>query len=156
MEMVCRYCRQKFTPHPLARNQECCGKGDCKRLWKCEWQKQKLARDPDYRENQAYAQKAWRDRNPGYWKEYRKRNPASAERNRLKQRERNRVRRHPSAGSPPPVIAKMDEPDLHPISTSRCDRLIPIIEGLIAKMDLRFSEISSLPRVLLPRTVDGS
>lgn len=65
-------------------------------------------RDPDYKANQDRARKAWRERNPGYWRRYRQEHPESAERNRLKQRERNCAARHPSITSSAPVIAKMD------------------------------------------------
>jgi len=35
--------------------------------------------DPDYRLNQSRAQRAWLDRNPDYWREYRKNKEIKAE-----------------------------------------------------------------------------
>ena len=145
MEKVCRHCRKKFTPHSSVPNQQFCGNTECQRARKRQWQREKLDRDPDYRENQTAAQKAWLDNHPDYWQEYRKQNPASAEKNRLKQRERNRALRHPSADPPPPMIVKMDELVPPSISISQQDRLVPIVEGMIAKMDelvLKFRSMS--------------
>ena len=100
MEKTCPHCKKKFIPHPAVSNQRYCGSADCQRARKRKWQKEKLTHDPDYRENQAAAQRAWCDRNRDYWREYRKRNKTYSEQNRLRQRERNRRRR---------MIAKMDE-----------------------------------------------
>ena len=41
---------------------------------KTNWQKQKLKTDPDYKENQIRAQKAWANRNKDYWQKYRELN----------------------------------------------------------------------------------
>ncbi|GAA4358208.1 hypothetical protein GCM10023165_52910 [Variovorax defluvii] len=62
------------------------------------WQIAKRRSDPDYLANQARAQKAWSERNPGYWQAYREINPDYARENRAQQRGRNKRR----------VIAKMD------------------------------------------------
>jgi hypothetical protein len=96
---------------------------------KRKWQKEKLANDREYRENQAAAQKEWCSRNKGYWKEYRKRNPGYAERNRILQRERNQRRRSKSQ------IAKMDASGAENIISSGCYRLMPLCNGVLAKMD---------------------
>jgi len=102
MEKTCSFCkREPLTNHRLL-NQQYCSRPECQRARKRRWQKEKLAKDSAYRENQAAAQKGWCRRNKDYWKEYRRRNPAYAERNRQKQRERNRRRRSGCE------IAKMD------------------------------------------------
>jgi hypothetical protein len=100
MEKTCPHCGKRFLPHPAVLNQQYCGSVDCQKARKRKWQKEKLKGDPDYRENQAAAQKAWRERNKGYWRECRKSNQTYSTRNRLLQKERNRQRR---------MIAKMDE-----------------------------------------------
>jgi hypothetical protein len=56
-----------------------------------------------YRVNQAEAQGQWRRRNWDYLREYRRKNPAYTEKNRIRQRDRNRRWRSGSG------IAKMDE-----------------------------------------------
>jgi hypothetical protein len=113
-----------------------CGSADCQKARKRKWQKEKLKGDPDYRENQAAAQKAWRTRNRDYWKEYRKRNPGSREKNRLRQRERNRQWR---------MIAKMDELETKTLLSPGRYRLIPLY-GRVAKMDELIVEIGVVAR----------
>ena len=103
MEKSCLYCKKRFKPHPAVPDQEYCSDPECQKIRKRRWQKEKLAKDSDYRENQAEAQKQWRSRNRDYWRQYRERNPAYTEKNRIGQRERNRRRRSGSG------IAKMDE-----------------------------------------------
>jgi hypothetical protein len=44
------------------------------------WQQDKLRTDPLYRENQQDAQRAWLDRHPGYWRDYRVANPDATKR----------------------------------------------------------------------------
>ena len=46
--------------------------------------------DPDYQANQRESQRSWRERNPGYWKQYRMQHPDYAMRNRLLQRHRDK------------------------------------------------------------------
>jgi hypothetical protein len=132
MEKTCPCCKRKFVPHPAVKNQQYCGSPDCQRARKRKWQKEKLARDPDYRENQSYAQREWRRRNKDYWKEYRKKNPAYTEQNRLRQRERNR-------------IAKMDEPCAKTAISSGRYRLVPLYRT-IANMDELIVEIGVVTR----------
>ena len=60
MEKTCPHCGKRFFPHPAVLNQRYCGSADCQKARKRKWQKEKLKSDPDYRENQAAAQKAWR------------------------------------------------------------------------------------------------
>ena len=132
MEKTCPCCKRKFVPHPAVKHQQYCGSADCQRARKRKWQKEKLANDRDYRENQAYAQREWRRRNKGYWKEYRKKNPAYTEKNRLQQRERNR-------------IANMDELHAKTAISSGRYRLVPLY-GTIANMDELIVEIGVVTR----------
>ena len=103
MEKPCLCCKKRFEPHPAVSYQRYCSAPECQKTRKRKWQKEKLARDSDYRANQAEAQRQWRSRNKDYWKQYRKRNPVYTEKNRNRQQERNRRRRSGSG------IAKMDE-----------------------------------------------
>jgi len=136
MEKTCPYCGKRFLPHPAVLSQQYCGSADCQRARKRKWQKEKLKSDPDYRENQTAAQKAWRIRNKGYWREYRKKNKTYSEQNRLRQRERSRQRR---------VIAKMDELGARSLVSSGRYRLVPLY-GKIAKMDELIVEIGVVAR----------
>jgi len=131
MEKRCCHCKRKFTPHPAVKKQRYCGSPDCQRARKNRWQEEKLATDPDYRQNQTAAQKAWRTRNRQYWRDYRKSHPAYGEQNRRRQRERNRQRR---------MIAKMDAHHAKTLLSAGRYRLIPLY-GKIAKMDELIVEI---------------
>jgi len=131
METTCPHCQRTFRPHPAVRKQQYCGSADCQRARKREWQQAKLANDPDYRENQAAAQRAWRQRNPEYWRHYRQSHPAYREANRLRQRERNRQRR---------TMAKMDAREAKTLVPAGRYRLVPLY-GPIANMDALIVEI---------------
>jgi hypothetical protein len=136
MEKTCPHCGKKFLPHPAVVNQRYCGSTDCQKARKRKWQKEKLSRDPDYRENHAAAQKAWRSRNSHYWRQYRKKNPGYREKNRLRQRERDRQRR---------TIAKMDGLEAKSLLSSGRYRLVPLY-GKLAKMDELIVEIGVITR----------
>ena len=94
----CSSCGQAFVPAPQVPRQMYCALPDCQRERRRLWQMAKRRSDPDYLANQARAQKAWSERNPGYWRTYRVTNPDYANGNRAQQRARNRKR----------VIANMD------------------------------------------------
>jgi len=183
MKKVCRHCRRKFAPSPRVKEQEYCGRPKCRRAWKRKWQRKKRAKDTEYKENQASAQKAWQERHPEYSQEYRRRNPDYAEKNRIKQRERNRSRRKSSnepvsrviAERPPAplavrvaevknesisrVIAKMDSinhENADPIVlTPGRYCMIPVVDGSIAKMDSIIVEISPISAVAKQIDVGG-
>lgn len=129
MEKICLCCKKPFHPHPAVHHQQYCRDSECQKTRKRRWQKEKLARDNDYRLNQASAQRQWRSRNQDYWRQYRERNPAYTERNRIRQKERNRCRRSGSG------IAKMDELTGKSLIPSGRYRLVPLCNSGIAKMD---------------------
>jgi len=135
MEKTCACCKKRFIAHPAVRDQRYCSDPECQKARKRNWQKEKLSRDSDYRVNQATAQRQWCSRNRDYWRQYRKRNPAYTERNRLRQRERNRGRRSGSG------IAKMDELKGKTVIRSGRYRLVPFCNQGIAKMDELIVEI---------------
>jgi len=140
MEKPCLWCRRQFNPHPAVRHQRYCSDSECQKTRKRDWQREKLAKDIDYRQNQAAAQRGWRSRNGDYWREYRKRNPAYTEGNRIRQRERNQRRRSGSG------IAKMDELKEKNVITSGHYRLVPLCNPGIAKMDELIVEIVVIAR----------
>jgi len=140
MEKTCACCERRFIPHPAVRHQRYCGDPECQKARKRKWQREKLAKDSDYRQNQAAAQRRWCSRNRDYWREYRERNPAYTEGNRMGQRERNRRRRSGSG------IAKMDELSGKNVITSGRYRLVPFCNQGIAKMDELIVEIGVISR----------
>jgi len=145
MDKVCECCKSSFIPLPTVKNQRYCRKPVCQKTRKQRWQKRELASDDDYRQNQAKAQRTWREKRPEYWKEYRARNPAYTERNRLLQKERNRRRKGAS-----PVIAKMDESTSRNIIPFGRYRLIPVCNPGIAKMDEWVVEIGVISAGFAP------
>lgn len=68
---TCKCCRRVRPANPRLKNQEYCGEKRCQQARKREWQKHKMATDPDYQANQRDAQKAWRECNPDYWRKRR-------------------------------------------------------------------------------------
>ena len=139
MEKRCVYCGRRFLANPRCNHQYCI-RPECQRARKLKWQKEKLARDNAYRENQMAAHREWCSRNTGYWKEYRRRNPAYTKHNRQQQRERNRRRRSRSE------IAKMDASGTKSNISSGRYQLVPLCNGVIAKMDALIVEIDVVSR----------
>ena len=136
MEKTCRHCQRVFLPHPAVRDQQYCGKSECQRARKKKWQREKLANDTDYHENQAAAQKRWHSRNPDYYREYRKRSPAYTKGNRRRQIERNKQRRSRTK------IANMDELKAGLILPPGPYRIVSMSGERIANMDELIVEIS--------------
>lgn len=71
-QIRCVNCSALFTQAPQVPNQTYCSKEACQKKRRKEWQKKKRKIDQDYKDNQYRAQKAWADRNPEYWRLYRK------------------------------------------------------------------------------------
>jgi hypothetical protein len=109
-ERFCVYCGGVFEPSPRHKSQTACKRVKCQRAKRAAWQRHKMKTDPDYRLNQKLNQKQWAESNPGYWTQYRKKNPQKAERNRILQALRNRRARSPGSNSEMEgsLIAKMD------------------------------------------------
>ena len=131
----CVACSQLFQPRPQVPDQSYCSAPACQRERRKQWQRQKLQTDPDYQNNQARAQKAWMQRNPNYWREYRETHPEYVERNRVRQRERNaKVTGH--------SVAKMDVSMPSTLLPSGIYHLSLVTDAGIAKMDVWTVEIT--------------
>jgi len=144
MEQIpCVYCGDYFDPSPRHKNQTACRKLKCQRAKKSAWQKHKLKTDPVYKANQNSSQQQWVKANPGYWKQYRKKNPEKAERNRILQTQRNRkVRSLPDdAKAEQSLIAKMDASKFDNFQILGQFWLLPVI----AKMDALKVNIVKIP-----------
>jgi hypothetical protein len=92
MRHVCKGvdCRQDFVPRPNIPNQQYCGKPACQRERRAQWQRRKLAEDPDYREHQRKAKGNWREKHCAYMRNYRRSHPDYQQRDRLQRRDRRR------------------------------------------------------------------
>lgn len=100
-ENRCQHCHTIFLPNPRVENQRYCHRAECRRARKTHWQRQKMATDPDYQNNQKDAWKTWSQQHLDYWKTYRSRHPEYVQDNRIKQGLRDKKRR---LG----LLAKMD------------------------------------------------
>ncbi len=127
MEKIpCVHCGTFFMPRN--REQNYCSTADCQRARKAAWQRFKIRTDSDYRTQQKLSQQKWLRNNPDYWKDYRRRNPDKALRNRALQHIRNRRNRRAGGG----VIAKMDARKSSHFELVGGFYLVPVI----AKMDV--------------------
>ena len=70
-KLRCIHCGTHFIPVPQVPNQAYCSKANCQKERRRQWHKNKLLSDPDYRDNQSRAQKAWTKKNPDYWRQHR-------------------------------------------------------------------------------------
>ena len=133
--ITCKHCKEVVEKNPRCPGQEYCGKTDCRKARRREWQRKKMKTDPDYRANQKRSQEIWQKEHKGYWKQYRKQNPDKAERNRILQKVRNQGL-SPSDTRQlkmvlPEKIAKMDSLENRKLLLSGAFWLVP----KIAKMD---------------------
>ena len=94
---TCAYCGNPFQPRPQVPKQTYCPSPECQRARKLRWQQDKIRTDPDYRDNQRDAQRAWFDRHPGYWPAYRASGSVSLDRS-----------GHRETDGPGKGLAKMD------------------------------------------------
>jgi hypothetical protein len=92
---ICKCCHeQKPKNIRLKGNQEYCNSIACQRARKNEWQRRKMAQDPQYREQQYECQRHWRKNRPldQFQKRYRRQHPHYVQKNREQQQLRNRKR----------------------------------------------------------------
>lgn len=139
----CAACDQTFRPRPQTPEQCYCSSPACQRERRRRWQQRRRQTDPEYRDNQARAQRAWGARHPDYWREYRRAHPEYGERNRMLQRERDGRRRER-------VLAKMDVSTRDSPVPSGTYRLSPVRREDLAKMDAWTVEITVLSMPYAP------
>jgi hypothetical protein len=133
----CAACAQTFRPRSQIPQQCYCSSPACQRERRRRWQQRRRQTDPEYRDNQARAQRAWGERHPDYWREYRRAHLEYGERNRRLQRERDDRRRER-------VLAKMDVSTGDSPVPSGTYRLSPVRREDLAKMDAWTVEITVL------------
>lgn len=95
VERRCRYCGRIFQPSKYQPGQSVCKDADCQQQHRADNHRQRIAADPEYRQVCLDSAQKWRSRNPDYWRRYRERHPAAAERNRQQQQVRDQKRRLP-------------------------------------------------------------
>ncbi len=127
----CTCCRRIRRRNPRVKKQWYCGDKRCQRARKSKWQRERQQTDPDYRANKQESQQAWKEKNPGYWKQYRRRRPEYCKRNRKDQRIRDQNRRINVSSD---HLVKMDTLDLFLNDTTASYFICPAESGLV-KMD---------------------
>ena len=138
-QIRCAHCGCLFSPNPRVKNQRYCGNKVCQSARKRLWQREKLASDPDYKQNRRDCQKAWCGRNPHYWKDYRLSHPEYTRRNRKLQNVRDKGR------NPRRIdLAKMDALEPFSIVKQGTYYLVPDSVNL-AKMDASAQKVCLIP-----------
>jgi hypothetical protein len=92
----CKNCGARKPANPrLKGNQNYCRESKCQRARKADWQRNKLAKDAEYRDQQKENLEQWRKKKPAdqYQRHYREQHPEYVRRNREQQRIRNRKHR---------------------------------------------------------------
>jgi hypothetical protein len=92
----CVGCGGLFAPRPQVPQQRFCAAAACQRERRRQWNAARR-QDPDYRANQARAQRAWSEAHRDYWRAYRRDHPEYSDAKRQRQRERDRRRRAAAA-----------------------------------------------------------
>lgn len=126
---TCLHCGMPFTPCATVPSQTYCSAEACQRARRCRWQANKRLTDPDYHDNQARAQKAWQERHPKYWAEYRNTHCHAVVSNRTAQQGRDARCRQKEIVFPGPIFPFIN------LSSGRY-RLARISWYGIAKMDV--------------------
>lgn len=139
----CAACGRAFDPRPQTPKQSFCVSLACQRERRRRWQRTRRQTDPEYRDNQSRAHRAWSERHPDYWREYRREHPQYGERNRALQRERDARRRER-------VLAKMDVSTPDSPVPSGTYRLTPATAEDLAKMDAWMVRITLVSRPYAP------
>jgi hypothetical protein len=110
---ICQCCGQSFEPRPQVPNQTFCSSPNCQRVRRQRWQRDKMRNDPDYRDNQHRNQRAWLDRHPEYWRNYRATHPDYTEHNKSHQRLKHHARHEPDYAKMDVSLAATLEPGLY-------------------------------------------
>jgi len=149
----CIHCGREFRPNPRVKNHNYCNDRTCQRARRARWQREKMAQDIDYRENQRQYEREWQARHPGYSRNYRARHPEYVKRNRLQQIKRNNSR---SKDGSDKMIAKMDSliSALFP-RKRQLYKLVPQEGRVLAKMDSLVVNLVPINRLELYDQVSG-
>jgi len=133
MNCICIHCGKSFKSNPRVKNQIYCSQKECQKARRARWQRLKMARDPDYKENQARCYRQWRKKHLRYQGYYRRKHPEYVKRNRTLQILRDAKRRKDRVSK---LLVKMDS--LKKGFYSRdvgLFKLIPQENRLLVKMD---------------------
>lgn len=133
----CTACGNPFEPRPQSPKQSYCNDPACQQARRRLWQRTKRRSDSDYVKNQLQAQRAWCERNPEYWRNYRDRHPDYTSHNRRQQTTRNQRR----------ARATIAKSDVSTPLTSGIYALSPTDPEMIAKMGVWTVRLTLLEKV---------
>jgi hypothetical protein len=88
-QRCCRFCHKEFTLSRFHPEQTACSAKACQQQRRSQNRNRKLALDAEYRQVCRDSARKWRANHPGYWRQYRAAKPASVQRNRSQQRQRD-------------------------------------------------------------------
>jgi len=151
MKRICVHCKSHFRPSKYHQNQHYCNNKECQQARKALWQKNKIKDDLSYKENQKDATRCWNNKNPSYYRDYRKTHPDYADKNRKKSRERYQKQRNGvitrSDLRQEQDFAKMDVASSQlPIISGRY-KLLPLGSADFAKMDAAIVQLVVIKEV---------
>ncbi len=69
---TCLHCGCTFPCNPRAKDQKYCNAKECRRASRRAWKNNRYKTNTSYRQKCLDSQKSWREKNPGYQKQYRK------------------------------------------------------------------------------------
>jgi len=72
MKIICRCCKGLFEPRANVRNQRYCSLPECQKARHLAWRPKEELQTEEKLAAKRAAQKLWREKNPDYWKRYRK------------------------------------------------------------------------------------
>lgn len=72
MKIICRCCKGLFEPRANVRNQRYCSLPECQKARHLAWRPKEGVQTEEKIAAKKAAQKLWREKNPDYWKRYRK------------------------------------------------------------------------------------
>lgn len=133
----CKNCHRWVPANPRIKNQKYCNRKPCQRVRKTEWERNKIATDPDYRTNRKESRDRWLENTPGYWSEYRRTHSGYRRQNRKMQKIRDAKRKARR-------LANMDASKIGKKMIPGSYYLIPISEDL-ANMDALMQKIFIIP-----------
>lgn len=147
----CLHCHRAFFCRRNP-NQSYCAAPACQNSRKRGWRKQKLAKDPDYRQNQRRANEEWRRRHVDYWRRYRETHPEYTDKNRLRQRARDQKRTNAAVEINTSHLAKSDAPPITEAAQlavkSGFYQMIPLTRPDLAKCDALTVQLAVITEVL--------
>jgi hypothetical protein len=134
----CAHCRCRVLPNPRVKPQRFCANQAGQRARKAQWQRDKLATDPDDRANQRDCQPHWQHQHPQSWRQYRQQRADYRARHRLLQQHRDRKRR---------LRPLAKRAALEPVTSMPpgIDHLIPAVGPHLAKMDVLSQKCHGIP-----------